>query len=760
MSADFQLAPPPKTVDGLLAVPIDIQTVKAVFTFDGATQTAVADATMAYTVGPTAGNPFFDLRQPVTEAWLDGAAFPPAQLAHHAFGTGPFTNLRVIQSVQAAGSAHTLRVKYTLGVPDSSLGGAYPPVVEWTAGPRLRFVFGLSDLYRARYAEAWLPANLLFDQLAITLELKITGTGVAHAVVTNGTATSLGANHWSIQYPARFTALSPMLEVRAGDALAQASGTVALPVSGTTVKVEAWKPAGSAVALAAQIDDIKTLLAGIEGKYGPYHHGDRFVALFDGVGMEYEGGTTTSTGALAHETFHSWFARGIKPASQADGWWDEGFTSFWDDGADDAQPFDFTDPPVLLCSRDPWQRHTAGNAYEDGSAFFRGMAALLGIGPLNGWMRELYEAYRGNPVSTAMMEEFLLRRSGEPRVVDAFHRFVYGLPDPSPAPDLWLRDTPAHTGADEWAGAYWDSPDLWIRNGDDAGTAHQEPEYGQDNWFHARVRNRGAGHCAHFVVTFHTRGFAGTQFVFPADFLPCTAAAAGFDLPPGEERVVRARWPKALVPPAGTHTCLLASVLARTDQPVAGRHVWEHNNLAQKNLTVVDLIAGEFMIIPVVIGNGLGGPWQGVELEVWHPPAAPVDPTLVHRSRDFFRQVREGVRELVHLADPPIRHHEGELLDCGGHIPRRSADKRSILTSRRPELIASRFPQAWEAAFGKDRRLRVQVPPRAQALAGFKVAVPRGARAGESFKVHLVQRDAATRQVVGGIAVQVNVRAG
>ena len=78
-------------------------------------------------------------------------------------------------------------------------------------------------------------------------------------------------------------------------------------------------------------------------------HGNRFVAFFNGSGgMEYEGGTTTSTGALPHETFHSWYARGIKPASQADGWWDEGWTNFHDDGADDPLPFDFGDPPVLL----------------------------------------------------------------------------------------------------------------------------------------------------------------------------------------------------------------------------------------------------------------------------------------------------------------------------------------------------------------------------------------------------------------------------
>lgn len=104
MSTNFDLAPPSRTVDGLLAVPIDIQSINAVFTFDGAAQTATADATIAYTVGPTAGNPIFDLRQNITQAWVDGAVFPVAQLAHHDFGVGTFTNLRVIEAVQAAGS--------------------------------------------------------------------------------------------------------------------------------------------------------------------------------------------------------------------------------------------------------------------------------------------------------------------------------------------------------------------------------------------------------------------------------------------------------------------------------------------------------------------------------------------------------------------------------------------------------------------------------------------------------------------------------
>lgn len=763
MSTNFHLAPPPKTVDGLAAVPIDIDSIEATFTFDGAGETASADATITYTVGPTAGNPIFDLRQNITQAWIDGAPFPVTQLAHHDFGGAPFTDLRVIEAAQTAGSVHTLRVQYNLGLPNSQLGGSYLPALEWFAGPKLRFVFGLSDLNRARYAEAWLPANLPFDQYAISLEIEIINTMAAHSVITNGALTDLGLNHWQISFPGRSSVVSPLLEIRASDTLIKQTDTVVLPVSGNTVTIEAWKPTSSAVNLTTQINAIKLLLADNEADYGAYLHDGRFVAFFNGGGgMEYEGGTTTSTGALAHEVFHSWFARGIKPASQADGWWDEGFTSFHEGGADDAIPFDYSDPSVLLCSRDPWQRHTPSNSYSDGSNFWKGMASLLGVANLNALMGDLYDKYKGNPVSTQMIEEYLLSHSGEPQVVDAFHRFVYGMGDPLPSPELWIKDDPAHGGADHWAGTFWDSPDLWIRNADDGGTEHQSPEYGQDNWFYARVRNKAiAGQAEHFVVTFHSKGFAGTEFVYPADFLPSVTAKAAFDLSPGDTRIVKALWPRALVPPAGSHTCLLASVIARGDRPVVSRHVWEHNNLAQKNLTVVDMLPNTFMILPVVLAN-----WQResdalFELEVWQPQTAVgINLSLIHRSREFFKLAQGEVKPFKPKYKKPERQPEQVTLECGGHTPGRSdLDQGRIMTSDTPELVLERFPNSWEVQFPQGARagITVEIPPFTQKVVGLKVSIPGRVKIGHSSKIHFVQRHLTTQQIVGGVAAQVNV---
>jgi hypothetical protein len=758
----FDLAPPAKLVDGLLAVPIDIERIEAQLLFDGATSTGQGDATIFFSLGAQAGNPIFDLRQTITAAWLDGVAVATAEVSHHDFGAGAQAALRVLQRTLAAGSSHQLRVTYTLGQPQASTAGSYPPGLLWSAGPRLAFNFGFTDLGAGRYLEAWVPANLIFDQFELRLELRIRNSGVAHAVISNGTVTALAFNHWSVAFPARFTALSPMLELRAADTLQSSSTTTVLPVSGGTAVIECWKLASSAVNLATQAAAIAGLLAKNETAYGPYLHGGRFVAFFTSAGgMEYDGGTTTSPGALAHETFHSWFARGIKPASQADGWWDEGFTTFQDNGADDAQPFDFLAPPVRLCSRDPWQRITAANSYADGFSFWKGMAALLGVAQLNSLMRDLYVAHRGQPVSTAMIEEFLLCKSGNPQVVDGFHRFVYGLPDPAPAPDLWLRDDPADPGAESWGGTFWNSPDLWIRRRDDGGMAHQAPEYGQDNWFHARVRNKAAaGAARHFLVTFHARGYAGTQFRFPADFLPCMAARAEFDLAPGATRIVKARWPRELVPAAGSHTCLLASILSRADRPVAGRHVWEHNNLAQKNLTVVDLQANSFLIIPVVVANWLPSLGEGFFLEVIRSrSSAAFAASLLHASRDAFASAIEA-KPFLPFPNRPLSVAATAALDCGAHLPsdqRRSS--RDVLTSANPAAILERYPQAWELPFpsGAAASLPCRLPYGRQIVYGLKISVPANAVAGQVIQLDVVQRTQTLARSVGGIAVQINV---
>ena len=80
----------------------------------------------------------------------------------------------------------------------------------------------------------------------------------------------------------------------------------------------------------------------------------------------------------------------------------------------------------------------------------------------------------------------------------------------------------------------------------------------------------------------------------------------GFDLAPLSlpHRPGRAGLLAALVPPAGVHACWLAAVLGRADWPAAGAHVWEHGNLAQKNLTVIKVKRGTSFVLPFVMRGG------------------------------------------------------------------------------------------------------------------------------------------------------------
>lgn len=804
VSTNFDLAPPVVTVDGLVAVPIDIQQITASLVFDGAISSGSGDATLNFTMGPQDGNPIFDLRQTITAAWLDGSPMPVYQLDHHDFGGGANAELRIVESVLAAGSSHTLRVTYSLGPPQASAAGSYQPAMSWNAGPRLAFNFGFTDLGAGRYLEAWVPANLIFDQYELILELQVLNTAIDHTPVSNGTVAALGANHWSVAFPDRFTAFSPLLELRATDTLTSLTDTTTLPSSGIVMTIEAWKLASSSINLVDQINNLKTWLADNENSTGDYLHGNRYVAFMHIGGMEYEGGTTTGTGALRHEAFHSWWGRGLKPASQPDAWWDEAWTVYNDSGASGASAFNFADPPVELSPRNPWVRITAPGSYSAGRDFFEGAASMIGVANLNSMMRDFYSEGNARPATTTGLEEFLVCRSGAPLLVDAFHRFVFGFGEPSPAPDLWMRDHTSHSGADEWSGAFWNSPDLWIRNADDGGTDHQPPEYGQDNWFYARIRNRRETATAqHFLVTFNVKPFAGTQFQYPDDFLPCVAAAAGFALGSGETTIVKARWPASQVPPEGTHTCLLATVITQSDHPAAGLHVWEHNNLAQKNLTVVDLEADDWLVLPFVITSFgapgqrcglrppgkrvarqdlLGAIWQAC-LNLWRTlRPAPTQPAqsvefqlelvrpkgherleagLLDVSGDVFKPAsltRE--RPALESRSKPVEDQAAGL-DCGGGIDRRPGSSGKMWTSRNPDAVAAqRFQGAVEVLYapGQTARTPVLLRKQQQRLMGLRLHVPKDANPGDIIYVDLVKRHGRGKRMLGGLAVEIHVR--
>jgi Fungalysin metallopeptidase (M36)/Fungalysin/Thermolysin Propeptide Motif/Peptidase propeptide and YPEB domain len=390
----------------------------------------------------------------------------------------------------------------------------------------------------------------------------------------------------------------------------------------------------------------------------------------------------------------------------------------------------------------------------------------------------------------AALDEYLGRHLMQ--MLDSFH--ARGLLVCDPNADLTIIDGPT----------FWNSPDLWIRTHDDPVTAttHQEPEFGQDNFFYARVRNQGTAAARAFVVTFNVKTWAGTEFVYPNDFLPYVSGAVGFNLAPGASTVVKAKWPEALVPPKGTHACWLASVYTPVDLTPSGAHVWEHNNLAQKNLIVVDLVPGDTVTIPVQLGN-LGRVLAGmfrIELQrpkEWH--TLPVE--IVHKNPEVVRRLLQSIEEplepegepkgpgrftrtgtpVVRFLEPtpieiahrgvataPVRltlgrdssvdiepePHDVEglsdaLEDLGNGVSE-DAGREVELVADRGELGALAFRPGATAGFP------VKLRGRRAINVGLRLTAPREAKPGDTLTLDLLQRNR-RGQVVGGVSVRVNV---
>ena len=754
----FSYAPSPKIVGGKKAVPIDIQEIDASLLFDAAGQSGAGEAWVKFRMGVHSGCPIFDLRRQVTNVELDGAPLPINSVSFHDFGGGSGAEMRVLDRVLAANSTHELRLTYDASVPIVPSGSGAPSLFSWNSGPRLTFGFEFTDLTPGRYLEQWIPANLIYDRFKLTLDIHIQNTAVPHVVISNGTVSVLGPNHWSILFPSSFNSFSPLLEVRAADRLDSATDQVASPVSGNSIQIEAWKPSGSGVNLNAQIGLIKNFLTNNETNVGRYVHGNRFVVFFRGGGMEYDGGTTTGTGPLRHEVFHSWFGRGLKPASQPDGWWDEAWTVYNDNGANSTQPFNFSNPPVPLNPRNPWVRVTNTAAYSDGFHFFRGVAAQSSAANLRNLMGDFYNQNRGRSVATSDLEAFLLSRTGDPVLVDAFHRFVYGFQNPSRP---LISGCVMSTGTAAAIFGLVASGILPI-----FGSA-----IGTTAAWTTRRRNmdRTIGSMPAFATAAHrlplnimwslstSSRTQGVEFTYPGDFLPCAAVAVGFGLGPGGSAIVKARWPRALVPPAGTHACWMAAALTRFDHPIAGRHVWEHNNLAQKNLTIVDLRPNGWLVLPFLLHN-LSRLTRRYQLELIRPPGHPdLRAALVHRRQRVFRNVPGVIVEDNLAATDGLDN--GDETECGGLQLLNRADDLPWTSSVPNSSNARALNRLVMAPFipGKSALLPVSVGHHQQLLMGLRLHVPPYAKKGEVLTMDLVKRTRVNGRVLGGISVEIHV---
>ncbi len=415
------MAPLARIVDGVRGVPIDIQSVSASLNFDMKARTKQVSAQMVFQTLET-GFPIFDLRQEILSATLDMKPIAVEKLAAHDFGPASGT-MRIIEREVRTGANSILHLDYELNKP---LAPASKGALKRDNG--LFFSNNFTDLKPGRYLEQWFPANLIYDQFEFTLDLQLNKAANAHRIVTNATVKKKGRHHWLLTWPMHTTAFSPMLVIVPEDDVEYEARNLRLK-NGQKIKVEITKEKTCHGEIDKAFQLVEKALEDFSKSMGEWPHGKRYVLYIrDSMGsMEYDGGTCTAMGAIRHETFHSWFGRGVKPASQNDAWWDEAWDVWFADAGRYAnRQYSTEDKAITLCSSNPWNRITSAYSYGKGAQVFARLAMVLGEDELIEYMSSFFKKYSLKTCTTNDLNNHLTKESGNAQVDLIFNRFVFG----------------------------------------------------------------------------------------------------------------------------------------------------------------------------------------------------------------------------------------------------------------------------------------------------------------------------------------------
>ena len=196
--------------------------------------------------------------------------------------------------------------------------------------------------------------------------------------------------------------------------------------------------------------------------------------------------------------------------------------------------------------------------------------------------------------------------------------------------------------------------------------------------------------------------------------------------------------------------------------PRPSSFVWEHNNLAQKNLTVVALKPGQWILVPFVANNLNALTTRRVLIEVVRPKEYLHLPVmLAQKSGVAFDLVPElKTRPLDVIPATTLKDSDGVPLDCGGHLDGNAFFIHVALTSETLDALAARqFADAVEITFanGLTAQIPLSLHPAQQMVIGLRVTVPQTAKAGEVLNLDLVQKDEVGKTIMGGIALQIRV---
>ena len=340
--------------------------------------------------------------------------------------------------------------------------------------------------------------------------------------------------------------------------------------------------------------------------------------------------------------------------------------------------------------------------------------------------------------------------------------------------DVYIRDNVGDTGAVPSGGVFWESPDIVVRQHDDNVFSYEPAKRNQDNYVYVRVTNLGPASATGVQVTLRAVRYPGTEFVFPfdwtavdADHVAPTAIGASWpSIPAGGSQIAKFTLSAVEVETlygwdaANFHPCLLADVRGCNDYgaPV-GAHVWQDNNLGQKNISVVDADLDTEVIFPFVIGHPSNRD-EAIELLIDrgglpHAFAVSLHPSERVRGIDAGLGIVGGVTATI-LDPTRVRVTSGGFEGTLSLVAGTTWRAESQLAAARLAEFAPGPPSAAIQVAEARMVVSLRRAPGDREALELRVHVPARAEAG-AHTIRIAQRQPHGR-VVGGVSLELRIR--
>jgi hypothetical protein len=228
--------------------------------------------------------------------------------------------------------------------------------------------------------------------------------------------------------------------------------------------------------------------------------------------------------------------------------------------------------------------------------------------------------------------------------------------------DVYIRDNESDDGKVPSKGSFWNSPDIWVRNSPDALPAHQNPIPGRSNYLYLQLHNRGPA--AAYNVRAHVYTCPLSPSIWPRNWslLQTLKVPA---LRPGTVLIGPLRWQ----PKNSLLSCYLVRLESDND-PI--QHDWSvqwDNNIAQKNLAVMDLAPGEEGELRFIM-HGVWGKLTRLSLDVERVNLPAGTELQVHTASRRFEKgfeadgvivERSGMRSVAHIVSSQVSLEDLEV---------------------------------------------------------------------------------------------------